>query len=134
MEAVALRTLLAQSSYCRALQPLACYHSNDVQRKFFLDLYNFPLPDEDNDRAEPNDSPWAIVGGVMKYFRMSYEEVVFNRSYLNILLLNRSIPSFHIDDEDDKKNGLNNRINGANQSRIRTQKYRNETELFLSMM
>ena len=30
----------------------------------------------------------------MKYFRMSYEEVVFNRSYLNIMLLNRSIPSW----------------------------------------
>lgn len=30
----------------------------------------------------------------MKYFRMSYEEVVFKRSYLNIMLLNRSIPTF----------------------------------------
>lgn len=36
----------------------------------------------------------------MKYFRMSYEEVVFNRSYINIILLNRSIPSR---DNPDKK-------------------------------
>lgn len=36
----------------------------------------------------------------MKYFRMSYEEVVFNRSYINIMLLNRSIPSFNIDKDD----------------------------------
>lgn len=36
----------------------------------------------------------------MKYFRMSYEEVVFNRSYINIILLNRSIPSW---DNQDKK-------------------------------
>ena len=36
----------------------------------------------------------------MKYFRMSYEEVVFNRSYINIILLNRSIPSW---DNPDKK-------------------------------
>lgn len=28
----------------------------------------------------------------MKYFRMSYEEVVFKRSYLNIILLNAAIP------------------------------------------
>ena len=28
----------------------------------------------------------------MKYFRMSYEEVVFSRSYINIMLLNKSIP------------------------------------------
>lgn len=40
----------------------------------------------------------------MKYFRMSYEEVVFNRSYINIMLLNRSIPSFKtkVDDDEDK--------------------------------
>lgn len=31
----------------------------------------------------------------MKYFRMSYDEVVKERSYLNILLLNASIPQYH---------------------------------------
>lgn len=36
----------------------------------------------------------------MKYFRMSYEEVVFNRSYINVILLNRSIPSW---DDPNKK-------------------------------
>lgn len=36
----------------------------------------------------------------MKYFRMSYEEVVFKRSYINIMLLNRSIPSFSMNDKD----------------------------------
>lgn len=38
----------------------------------------------------------------MKYFRMSYEEVVFNRSYINIMLLNRSIPSFKTKEDDDE--------------------------------
>lgn len=37
----------------------------------------------------------------MKYFRMSYEEVVFKRSYINIMLLNRAIPSFKTDKEKD---------------------------------
>lgn len=39
----------------------------------------------------------------MKYFRMSYEEVVFRRSYLNIMLLNASIPGWKSlrDEEDD---------------------------------
>jgi len=37
----------------------------------------------------------------MKYFRMSYEEVVFNRSYINIMLLNKSIPSFKSHSDDD---------------------------------
>ena len=31
----------------------------------------------------------------MKYFRMRYEEIVFNRSYINIMLLNRSILTFN---------------------------------------
>lgn len=66
----------------------------------------------------------------MKYFRMSYEEVVFKRSYLNILLLNRSIPSFNFDD-DDKDNGSGGR-NGS-QKKIKP-KFRNETELFMSLM
>lgn len=30
----------------------------------------------------------------MKYFRMSYDEVVKERSYINILLLNLSIPRY----------------------------------------
>lgn len=38
----------------------------------------------------------------MKYFRMSYEEVVFRRSYINILLLNRSIPSYNFDHDDEE--------------------------------
>lgn len=41
----------------------------------------------------------------MKYFRMSYEEVVFNRSYINIILLNRSIPSFNTNTKDEPRNG-----------------------------
>lgn len=43
----------------------------------------------------------------MKYFRMSYEEVVFNRSYLNIMLLNRSIPTWDIDKEENTDTGKN---------------------------
>lgn len=41
----------------------------------------------------------------MKYFRMSYDEVVFKRSYLNLILLNRAIPGFKPfgeDEEDDE--------------------------------
>lgn len=37
----------------------------------------------------------------MKYFRMSYEEVVYKRSFLTIMLLNRSIPTFDTENEKD---------------------------------
>lgn len=63
----------------------------------------------------------------MKYFRMSYEEVVFRRSYLNILLLNRSIPSFNLSDKEDNPKA------GKSYKRDRT-KFRNESELFMSLM
>ena len=40
----------------------------------------------------------------MKYFRMSYEEVVFKRSYLNLILLNRAIPGIKpFDERNDSK-------------------------------
>lgn len=41
----------------------------------------------------------------MKYFRMSYEEVVFNRSYLNIILLTSSIPSFNTNIKNEPRKG-----------------------------
>lgn len=62
----------------------------------------------------------------MKYFRMSYEEVVFNRSYLNILLLNRSIPSYNFDkDKEGDETG---------RGMIRRKDFKNESELFASLM
>lgn len=40
----------------------------------------------------------------MKYFRMSYDEVVFKRSYLNLILLNRAIPGFKpLDNEEENE-------------------------------
>lgn len=68
----------------------------------------------------------------MKYFRMSYEEVVFRRSYLNILLLNRSIPSFDWKDKDEEKSAAEGKK--TKKTPQKNNKFRNETELFLSMM
>lgn len=43
----------------------------------------------------------------MKYFRMSYEEVVFHRSYLNLMLLNRAIPGFKpLENDDNDDDGI----------------------------
>lgn len=39
----------------------------------------------------------------MKYFRMTYDEVVFKRSYLNIMLLNRSIPTWEVKKDDEEE-------------------------------
>ena len=66
----------------------------------------------------------------MKYFRMSYEEVVFNRSYLNIMLLNRSIPTW---DNDKGSNSVNtNTINTTNRQSIN--KSVHASDFFMDMM
>ncbi len=39
----------------------------------------------------------------MKYFRMTYEEVVFKRSYVNLLLLNAAIPGIKPPGDDDEE-------------------------------
>lgn len=66
----------------------------------------------------------------MKYFRMSYEEVVFNRSYLNIMLLNRSIPTW---DNDKGSNSVNtNTVNTTNCQSIN--KSVHASDFFMDMM
>ena len=70
----------------------------------------------------------------MKYFRMSYEEVVFNRSYINILLLNRSIPSYDFDNDDDEDSNDTFKSNNKRSFTKSKQKFNNEAELFMSLM
>lgn len=66
----------------------------------------------------------------MKYFRMSYEEVVFNRSYLNIMLLNRSIPTW---DNDKGSNSVNtNTVNTTNRQSIN--KSVHASDFFMDLM
>ena len=66
----------------------------------------------------------------MKYFRMSYEEVVFNRSYVNIILLNRSIPSYNFDKDDEEDDKPIGKRATAPKKRV----YRNEEDFFMSLM
>lgn len=64
----------------------------------------------------------------MKYFRMSYEEVVFNRSYINIMLLNRSIPTWDYDKED------NNSTRNNNNTHHSIKKSVHASDFFMDMM
>ncbi len=65
----------------------------------------------------------------MKYFRMSYEEIVFRRSYTNIILLNRSIPSYDYDNDEDRGRDGKKKSGNHNSSQ-----YKHESELFTAMM
>lgn len=50
----------------------------------------------------------------MKYFRMSYEEIVFKRSYANLMLLNASIPTYIPKEESKVSNNFQNKQRHAN--------------------
>ena len=70
----------------------------------------------------------------MKYFRMSYEEVVFNRSYINIMLLNRSIPTFNTKKH---KCGENDNINNKKYTQKEyhnIEKEQHANDFFMGMM
>jgi len=67
----------------------------------------------------------------MKYFRMSYEEVVFNRSYLNIMLLNRSIPTWDNDKSSDNDVNTNT---GNTTNRQSINKSVHASDFFMDMM
>lgn len=71
----------------------------------------------------------------MKYFRMSYEEVVFKRSYLNLILLNRAIPGYKpLDGE--KKNNQGNYIENEQSFEIDTENEDSEhaSDFFMQFM
>ena len=69
----------------------------------------------------------------MKYFRMSYEEVVFRRSFINIILLNRSIPSYKLDDDKDGGRGKNHHSTGKTK-RVPRPKSQHPSEFFMQFM
>lgn len=50
----------------------------------------------------------------MKYFRMSYDEVVFKRSYINLLLLNAAIPGIKPFEEDENNTSNTNTSENKN--------------------
>lgn len=63
----------------------------------------------------------------MKYYRMSYEEVVSRRSYINIILLNKAIPSYNHDRDDHE-------INDRGKRKIQKNKCRNDNDFFMQFM
>lgn len=77
------------------IQKVAGLYGTDYGCHFFFKHYHFPKRAKRNDDADEyarSDSPWSTISGVMKYYRMSYEDIVSKRSYLNIILLNAAIP------------------------------------------
>ena len=70
----------------------------------------------------------------MKYFRMSYEEVVFRRSFINIILLNRSIPSYKLDDDKAGGRGGNRGIGSGKTKRVPRPHSQHPSDFFMQFM
>ena len=70
----------------------------------------------------------------MKYFRMSYEEVVFNRSYINIMLLNRSIPTFNTKKDKCGENDNMNNKKYTQKEHHNIEKAQHANDFFMGMM
>lgn len=71
----------------------------------------------------------------MKYFRMSYDEVVFKRSYLNLLLLNAAIPSIKpLDENNDEQPLGSDKTNQDKSPRKSYDKNDNGNSFFASLM
>lgn len=71
----------------------------------------------------------------MKYFRMSYEEVVFNRSYINVILLNRSIPSWDSPEKTEEGSSYKNKKKGEEKDIYKSvDKSIHASDFFMDMM
>lgn len=70
----------------------------------------------------------------MKYFRMSYEEIVFRRSFINIILLNRSIPSYKLDDDKDGGRGKSQGVSSGKTKRVPRPNSQHPSDFFMEFM
>lgn len=62
---------------------------------FFFDLFPDCKPDKSDDDEEDKPerfNPFQLIGSVCHYYGFGYDEVVWKRSYQNLVLLNASIP------------------------------------------
>lgn len=52
-------------------------------------------PDEDKSEASPGSKTlWGVIGGMIKYFRFSWHQIMWEISYRNIMMLSATIPSY----------------------------------------
>lgn len=67
--------------------------------RFFFNHYHFPERNR-SDEADENDSPFAVIAGVRKYYGIGHDELIRRRSWLNVQMLFNTIPSFDTDKEE----------------------------------
>lgn len=67
------------------------------------------------DDPDRSDSPWAVIAGVMKAFRLPFDTVLHRLSYTNVMLLSASLPVYRTPEER-RRLGLGNHQGGTDGS------------------
>jgi hypothetical protein len=65
---------------------------------------------DEPEQSEELNSLWATIGGVIKYFRFSYDYVLYEISYCNLMMLLCTIPQYKKQEEKDKPKAKGNVI------------------------
>lgn len=77
---------------------------------FFFRHNHFPARyksvEEDDER---NDSVWATVASFVKNFNVSFDYVLNDMPFVNIIMYNRTLPDYNLDKDKDKKGTKNKR-------------------------
>ena len=70
----------------------------------FFRSYHFPdrnKSDAADESGNRSDSPWAIIAATVKVYGLTFEEVLYNMSYPNLILYNAVLPSYNTKDKSD---------------------------------
>ncbi len=73
--------------------------------EFFFN-YHFPKRNNDNktNEDERSDSIWAIIGGFVKQFNVSFDYALHKVSYANLILYSSIFPDYNSKSENKKEN------------------------------
>ncbi|MBD1434861.1 hypothetical protein H8B06_18705 [Sphingobacterium sp. DN00404] len=78
------------------------YRLEELSKYFHLNKQD--SGNEDKNKRKPGTykvNHWSFAGNIVKYWKLSYDEVYWKISYQNLLMLNASIPQY--DDQGNKK-------------------------------
>lgn len=53
-----------------------------------------------------NDSIWAIVAGFAKAYALTFDDVLYNVSYANVILYGAVLPSYNSRKKEDSRKGI----------------------------
>src|SRR5690606_5980700 len=66
----------------------------EVRHRAFFRHYGLGKRTGSSERYPGDRSPWATIGGAIKYWRFSWDYVVWGISFQNLMMLNETVPVY----------------------------------------